>query len=704
MMDSDPAELSIDHIKGVGPARAEIFSRLGIITVKDALFYLPYRYEDRSKLKKISDISPGSLETVRGKILSVELKSPGRRFKVVEVTVSDGTGSIKGKWFNQPFLKKNFRTGEELFISGFVKTAQSGVFEIQNPEYEFITDDSESCIHTNRIAPIYRLTEGISQKQFRKIMYAIVNEYGKGLKDAVPAHIVGRTGLPSLNESIAEIHFPENEQTVQGLRAGTSGYLARLAFEELFFLELGMAVIKSSNAMRKGLCFDSKGDLSASFLRMLHFTLTSDQERALGEILRDMSRPYPMHRLLQGDVGCGKTVVAFLAMLEAVDCGYQAVLMAPTQVLAEQHYSILAGMADDLGLRTALISGGKGYSQIDGISAGHISIAVGTHALLEERVVFSRLGLAVIDEQHKFGVVQRAKLRGKGADPHVLVMTATPIPRSLALSIYGHLDCSVIKSVPPGRKPVVTKVFNQDERNAVHAILQEEIGKGRQAYVVYPVIEGSEREGLRSAVQGSDAFRRFFPQTRIGLLHGNMTMPEREGVMASFKRGEIGILVCTTIIEVGVDVPNATVMLVIHAERFGLAQLHQLRGRVGRGGHWAYCLLIAYGQLTEEAKKRLGIMEKSTDGFRIAEEDMCIRGPGEFLGARQSGMPDLKVADIIRDAEVLETARREAFNLIGSGAGLGEFPLLRKSLRKFWKGKGLYPKAGKEGLCLRGLE
>jgi len=688
LTDNELSDLQIQHAKGIGPGRARLFGRLGIVTIKDSLYYLPYRYEDRCNIKNIRDVVCGRLETVRGRVLFSGVRPLGRRLKMFELTVSDETGSLKGKWFNQPFLKQNFSVGQEVVLSGFVKAdAYPGGFQMENPEYELVAEDKDSFIHTNRIVPIYRLTEGISQKQFRKIMFGIVRDHTDGISDPLPVEIMERNNLRPLAEAIQQLHFPEDGTEISLLNSSESTYHARLAFDELFLLGLGMAVIRKNNRLRQGIAFPPEGMKLKAFKKMLPFELTNAQKSALDEILWDMGRPYPMHRLLQGDVGCGKTVVAFITMLHAVECGYQAVLMAPTEVLAEQHYSALQGIMNDLGVRSDLLAGGVKERRIDLIASGEIDIVVGTHALIQEGVTFRKLGLAVIDEQHKFGVMQKVLLRKKGANPDVLVMTATPIPRSLALSIYGDLDCSVIDEMPPGRQSIMTEVLSADQKTAIYGIMEAEVKKGRQVYAVYPAIEESDKSGLRAAVQGREAFQRIFPQLRMGLLHGGKRIAEREGIMASFKRGEIDVLVCTTVIEVGVDVPNATLMMVIHAERFGLAQLHQLRGRVGRGADMSRCLLIAYEPCSDEAKRRLDIMVRSNDGFRIAEEDLSIRGPGEFWGTRQSGMPDLKVADIIRDIGKLETAKKEAFNLLDSSPQLEEFPFLRRALEAFWQGK-----------------
>lgn len=690
MKDNDSAAQSIQFSKGVGPQRTELFARIGIKTIKDAFYYLPHRYENRSNLKKIGEILIGRNETVRGRIVSAQLIKPRKsRLNIFELTIHDGTGFLKGKWFNQPYMKKNLKIGQEIILSGYVKRTvfSRGDIEMDTPEYEIVTEDSDSCIHTKRVVPIYRLTEGISAKQFRKIMFNVVNSHIDSFVDPIPSVIIQRNHLPALKQSIRHVHFPEDDFDQDSFDSRTSVYHKRLAFDELFLFELGLAVLKKNARRGKGRVFDCKGDLRKALLSRLPFALTEAQKRVVDHIIGDMRQPYSMQRLIQGDVGCGKTVVALLAMLCAVECGFQAALMAPTEILAEQHYLNIYRLVETLGLTSELLTGSTGKSRLNGVARGDIPIVIGTHALIQEGVTFMNLGLVVIDEQHKFGVMQRALLRKKGMDPDVLVMTATPIPRSLALTLYGDLDSSIIDELPPNRQPVITKLFNIRNKAVIYKVLHEEIKRGRQAYVVYPAIEESEIVNIRSAVKGKEAFEKIFPEFRVALLHGRMNPEERETIMRSFKDGGVDILVCTTVIEVGVDVPNATIMLIIHAERYGLAQLHQLRGRVGRGSEKSYCLLLAYEPLGEEAKQRLHIMVQTSDGFKIAEEDLSIRGPGEFLGSKQSGMPDFRVADIVRDAELLETARKEAFNLVESNPELEEFPSLRRSVELFWKGK-----------------
>ncbi len=695
-MGKNLSEFPVQYIKGVGPRRAKLLNTLGIKTAEEALYYLPYRYEDRKNIKKISVLGYGRLETVIGKVVAAEIiKLPKRNMKLFELTVSDGSGLVKGKWFNQPFLKKNFEVGQEVILSGVVKrNPYWGIgFEFDNPEYEFVTDDGDAFIHTARIVPIYRTTSGLSVRQLRTIMFNLINTCIEEVPDHIPDEILRRNNFQGLTESILNSHFPESGTNIDSLNSGASIYQKRLYFDELFKFELGLSVIKRGKEIEKGIAFSSDGALVRKFLGTLKFKLTSSQQRVFEEILHDMRRPHPMNRLLQGDVGCGKTVIAVMAMLTAAECGYQAALMAPTEILAGQHYINIHKMIEDTGLNICLMTGSKNILRGErealrcNIESGKINIVIGTHALIQEGVEFKNLGLAIIDEQHRFGVMQRALLRKKALNPDILVMTATPIPRTLSMTLYGDLDCSVIDELPPGRRPVITRLFNAGQKEYIYRVIAEETKKGRQVYVVYPVIDETEKTNLKSAIIGKEALEKIFPKLKVELIHGRLKPQERENIMASFKKGEIDLLVSTTVIEVGVDVPNAAMMLIVHAERFGLSQLHQLRGRVGRGGSQSYCFLLAYEPAGEDARRRLDIMVKSSDGFKIAEEDLNIRGPGEFFGTRQAGMPDLKIANIIRDARLLDTARKEAFALIDKDAELNSFPELKKGLEMFWKGK-----------------
>jgi ATP-dependent DNA helicase RecG len=689
-MHKDPSIFDIQNLKGVGPRRANLLGRIGIKTSRDALYYLPYRYEDRSKIKKISDLICGRTETVSGRVISAEvIRLHGKNLKIFELTISDGNACLKGKWFNQPFMKKNFKPGLNVLLCGTVKENPYGGsgFEMDSPEYEIINEGEDSFIHINRIVPIYKVTSGLSVRLMRSIMFNIVNTCTKDVVDPVPVEILRSNILPGLSESLSHIHFPDTGTDVGCLNRGAGVFHKRLCFDELFMLELGLAVLKKRNILERGIPFNSEGALLKKLIDLLPFTLTQAQERAFNEIQRDMKMHSPMNRLIQGDVGCGKTILALMAMMGAVECGYQSALMAPTEILAEQHYINIYRLVEKLGLTLCLLTGSNKDRPLDRIASGEIDLVVGTHALIQEGVEFKNLGLAVIDEQHRFGVMQRALLKKKAVNPDVLVMTATPIPRTLALTLYGDLDYSVIDELPPNRQPVTTLLFRSTQKDSIYKLMREEIKKGKQVYVVYPVIEESEKTDLRSATLGKSAFEKIFPEFRFGLIHGRMKTQEREQIMESFKGGQIDVLVSTTVIEVGIDVPNATLMIIIHAERFGLSQLHQLRGRTGRGSDQSYCLLVAYEPYGEEAGKRLDMMVKSNDGFRIAEEDLNIRGPGEFFGTRQSGIPDLRIANIVRDAPLLNEARREAFSLIDNDPELAGNDLLRESLETFWQGK-----------------
>lgn len=682
---------SVQYLKGVGPQRAALLDRIGIRTVRDALFYLPYRYEDRSALRKIVQLTYDQVNTVGGRVVSADVVTPNPRrprLRIFELLVTDGSGMLKAKWFNQHYLKKIFKPGQEVVLYGMVKHNYWGAgFEMLNPEYEILEADETDTdqIHTGRIVPIYRCTEGLSQKQLRNIMYAVARTYAASVPETLPEEIIARRALPCLSESLTNVHFPPASIAADDLNRGTSPWRRRLAFEELFIFQLGLAALRKGETLEKGIAFSPDGRLTDRLRANLPYTLTGAQERVLLDILKDMKSPSPMNRLIQGDVGSGKTIVALLSMIAAVESGYQAVLMAPTELLAEQHYITIHKLVEDLGLAIHLLTGGKNKKQreLDALALGEADIIIGTHALIQEGVCFRKLGLIVIDEQHRFGVMQRATLRKKGNNPDTLIMTATPIPRTLALTLYGDLDYSVIDELPPNRTPIVTRHFTEKQKDYIYRMIDDEIKKERQVYVVYPVIEGSEKMNLKDAITGMEAFRAKFPRFTVGLIHGRMKTAEREETMRAFKAGALQILVSTTVIEVGVDVPNASLMVIIHAERFGLAQLHQLRGRVGRGSSRSHCVLLSYG-ITADARKRLDVMVRTTDGFRIAEEDLTIRGPGEMLGIKQSGMPDLKVADIVRDAKLLETARSEAFSLIETDPSLDTFPRLRRALEDFW--------------------
>ncbi|MDI7261458.1 MAG: ATP-dependent DNA helicase RecG, partial [Thermodesulfobacteriota bacterium] len=612
------------------------------------------------------------------------------------VVAGDGSGTITLKWFrgNERYLKERFKKGRRLIFSGEVRWFNYQK-EIHHPDVEIVEGDiEEDYLNFKRIVPIYSETEGLYQRTLRRLMKSIIDHFANELSSPIPDEIVERQDLIDFTESFRRVHFPPDGESLERLNLQRSDGHRRIIFDEFFFLELGLALKKRGVALETGISFRTEGTLSQNLLNQLSFQLTGAQERALAEIVEDMQKPHPMNRLIQGDVGSGKTIVALLASLQVVECGYQAAIMAPTEVLTEQHYLNIHRWVEPLGVRVALltsnIKGSEREEIYDRIRRGEVQIVIGTHAVIQEQVEFLRLGLAIIDEQHKFGVVQRGLLKKKGGNPDVLVMTATPIPRTLAMTVYGDLDISLIDEMPPGRMPVETKVFPESARSRVYRIVEEEVRKGRQVFIVYPLVEESEKLDLRDATQMAEHLQKdVFPEFRIGLLHGRMKSDEKEAIMVEFKEGRIQILVATTVIEVGIDIPNASVMVVEHAERFGLSQLHQLRGRIGRGRYPSKCILLAQYRSSEEAKIRLRAMERTTDGFKIAEEDLSLRGPGEFFGLRQSGLPDFRVAHILRDATILIEARKEAFQLIEKDPELNNpsHRPLKDILMKRWRGR-----------------
>jgi ATP-dependent DNA helicase RecG len=688
----------VQYCKGIGPKRAELLKKLGITTIEEALSYLPWRYEDRGNLKKISRLAYGTYETVAGDVVSAEVVQTKRqRVRVFELVITDGSGVLVGSWFNQPFMKKTFRQGQKVILSGIVKANpyKGGRPQIDNPDYEILEDDDPEglLIHTGRTVPIYRATAGLSVRAIRSFMKTIIDACSSSLTEALPDHIVRKYGLMPARDAVAEAHFPVKERDIDVLNRGVSAAHRRLSFEELFILELGLSLRKRGVAREtKGISFRPPVRLEAALRKGLPFSLTGAQERVINEIKRDMTAEHPMNRLVQGDVGCGKTVVALVVSLMAVENGYQACLMAPTEILAEQHFRNIASLAGPLGVTVVLLTGSlkkkAKESVLADIASGAAGIVIGTHALIEQGVNFHKLGLAIIDEQHRFGVMQRSTLKSKGYEPDVLVMTATPIPRTLALTVYGDLDVSVIDEMPPGRAPVITRLYFESKRREAYQLIEGELAKGRQVYVVYPLVEETEKSDLKAATEMAAHLQKdVFPRWHVGLLHGRMKGEEKESVMAAFKSGTTHILVSTTVIEVGVDVPNATVMVIEHPERFGLAQLHQLRGRVGRGAHQSFCVLMGPRMFTDETRDRLTSFARTNDGFRIAEEDLRLRGPGEFFGTRQSGLPDLRAANILRDAELLETARAEAFAMTTEDPELKAHAALRELVRRKWQGK-----------------
>jgi len=684
-----PAELDlsapIQFLKGVGPKRAKALKEVRVETVEDLLLYLPRRYVDRSLLTPINRLQVNSTATILAKVVGIR-EERGRRRRLVAI-LGDGTGFVECVWFHgYKYIKGLLRGGERVMASGPVRFF--GRLQMPHPEFEILEGEEEELIHTGRIIPIYPSTAGLkaiglSNRSLRSLIKGILDSLLPQVEETLPQEVIRRHSLLPRQEAISNLHFPTSGELTKRARE-------RLAFEEFFFWELVMALRQGRRIRKRGLRFKKPGSLVRDFIAGLPFELTSAQRRVLREIYRDVSSGKPMHRLLQGDVGSGKTIVALISLLWAVENGYQAALMAPTEILAEQHYHTLRGLLGPIDLETRLLVSGipkaRREETLDGIGKGATKVVLGTHALIEEGVSFCNLGLGVIDEQHKFGVVQRASLRGKGSSPHLLVMTATPIPRSLALTVYGDLDISVLDELPPGRRRVKTIWRDERAREKVYSFLRDKIKEGRQVYVICPLVEESEKLDLKAATQMAEHLgKEVFPEFKVDLLHGRMRGEAKEEIMGRFRRGKTDILVSTTVVEVGADVPNAAIILVEHAERFGLSQLHQMRGRVGRGEHQSYCILLVSYPLSSEARERIETICRTTDGFRIAEADLRLRGPGEFMGARQHGLPQFKVANLASDGPLLCRAREEAFALVSKGQALKE-PYKGILLRRFREG------------------
>jgi len=661
---------SVTAVKGVGPAVAERLARLGIATVRDLLWHFPREHQDRSHLKPIAELKVGDQVAFAGRIRDV--KSTWWRGKggVLTAIVEDETGQIAAVWFGMPYLQKQLKPGARLILWG--KVTQGKRLSVLSPEFEMVADGSEEGaaepLNVERITPIYPATAGIGQKRFRRILRAALDAYRPAVPELLPERWLEARRLIPIAQAIEQIHFPESMRAVPLARR-------RLVYEEFFLLETAVALRKRAlQSGLKGIQFEIADRVDQRIRRRFPFRLTTAQERAISEIAADMARPRPMNRLLQGDVGSGKTAVAAYAILAAIANRHQAALMAPTEILAEQHYRTLESLLEGSRVRMLLLLGGapaaERKARLAAIAEGRVDLVVGTHALIQRDVEFARLGLVVVDEQHKFGVLQRAALRWKGPRPDVLVMTATPIPRTLALTVFGDLDLSTLDEMPPGRQPITTRIVPLEGRLEALRLIRKELARGRQVYVVYPLVEESETTDLKAATQMVHHLQRdIFPQYRVGILHGQMKAEEKQERMAAFRSGEYHVLVCTTVVEVGLDVPNATVMVIEHAERYGLSQLHQLRGRIGRGEHPSHCLLMVDDA---EASDKLKILAETSDGFRIAEEDLKLRGPGEFLGTRQAGLPMLAVGDFTQDIQLLLEARRDAFALVEADPDLAK--------------------------------
>jgi ATP-dependent DNA helicase RecG len=657
----------LQFLKGVGPRRAADLERVGLLTVEDLLYRFPIRYEDRSHLQAIASLRPGHVVSIAGRISSCGLRMTRRPgFKIFEALISDASGSIRATWLNQPFLRDVFTAGQHVVLFGPAEMRGHGGLQLTNPQYEILDDEEGETIHTGRIVPVYEKTGSVTAKMQRRLVHDALEQVPTDLPDPLPESVRLRHALPSRHAALLAAHFPPEDVSVEILNRFATPAQRRLIFEEAFLFQSGIL------ARRRGAMHEAKpvtvrvdDRVRESARKILPFKLTAGQRQALKEIVEDLQRSQPMNRLLQGDVGVGKTIVALLAALVAMENGLQVAFMAPTEILAEQHFISISRLLQTSRFRVALLTGSTSAaarrSLLAEIESGAVPLVVGTHALVQEEVTFKQLGLVVIDEQHRFGVLQRATLRSKGLRPDVLVMTATPIPRTLALTVYGDLDVSVIRDSPPGRLPVRTVAKPESRRDEVYAFVRQQLDEGRQAYVIYPLVEESEKIDLKAATEMADHLaQEVFPQYRVGLLHGRLKPDAKDRVMKAFASGELQLLVSTTVVEVGVDVPNASVMLVEHAERFGLSQLHQLRGRVGRDRHQSFCFLLYQSPLSAEARERLRAMTETTDGFEIAERDLMLRGTGDFFGTRQAGLATFRLIDLVRDRECLELARREA--------------------------------------------
>ena len=669
----DALSLVIEEVKGIGAKRAAVLNEVGIHTLGDLFYYLPRRYLDRSRTLPMARAPIGQEVTLIGHVRQTRYV-PGRKPRFVLV-VEDETDDIACTFFQGGrYLQRNFKEGDELAISGKVDLFQ-GRRQMVHPEYEFIRTNEDDLLHTGGIVPLYTSSadmkeRGLRNRGFRRMMHGALEVFADQIEDGLPVAIRQRQGLGELGDSLRKVHFPTSMDEVAVARR-------RLAFGELFDLQLRLARLRKKRLeQHEGIAFSESQKLVPEFLASLPFELTAAQRRVGAEIYADMESPQIMNRLVQGDVGSGKTLVGLGAILMAVENGYQAALMAPTEILAEQHYINIKTLVEPLGLTAVFLKGKQRQALrrelLTAIESGVAHIVVGTHALIQGDVHFARLGLAVVDEQHRFGVVQRGALYKKGEKPDLLVMTATPIPRTLALTLYGELEVSVIDELPPGRQPIRTALRAPDRRDAIFEFAGAEARQGRQVYVVYPLIEESEKMDLKSAVEAYEELcHGHLAEFEVALLHGRLAAEEKAEVMDAFKKNRIQVLVSTTVIEVGVDVPNATVMIIEHAERFGLAQLHQLRGRVGRGGEKSFCILVSYasaGAELSDSRERLETMERTQDGFEIAEKDLQIRGPGEFFGTRQAGIPEFKAADLIEDEDLLQSAREEATRMVAAEA------------------------------------
>jgi ATP-dependent DNA helicase RecG len=680
----------VGFLKGIGPRVAETLAAKGIHTLEDLLYYLPFRYEDRINPRSIEQLQPGEMASVIAEVRTSGLFTT-KRMPIFEMTAGQGRSKLKCLWFRGGYLEGKFKPGALVALYGKVEFSSFGRGGLQmlQPQFEILHEPPENgeaaaeseeqkhfeSLEIGRIVPIYEAAGKLNARWFRRTIRSALEQMPQEVSDAIPAVIRSRLGLIPRAEAFWNVHWPDAGESFAELQAARTAAHRRLIFEELFFLELGLELKRRKARMQPGIGFEITPQVRAALKRVLPFHPTKAQKQVLKEIAGDMTLASPMRRLLQGDVGSGKTIVAFEAATVAMENGYQVAMMAPTEILATQHYLSAGRILEPAGYRVVLLTGSleelRKRAIRSHVAQGNAQMVIGTHALLEDKVEFERLGLVIVDEQHRFGVMQRMKLMRKNSEvqPDVLVMTATPIPRTLALTLYGDLDVSVIDELPPGRTPVSTRVVTDERAAEVWEFVRKIVSSGQQAYVVYPVIEENEKDtGLKAAIKMYGELRKNkFPELKLGLLHGRMSADEKEEIMRGFKGGELQILVATTVIEVGVDVPNASVMVIEHAERFGLSQMHQLRGRIGRGKAKSYCVLMTGGKISEEAQQRLDAMVRTSDGFEIAEKDLELRGPGEFFGTKQAGMPSLRVANLIRDRKLLELAKREARLLLEDG-------------------------------------
>ncbi len=692
----------VKFLKGVGPARAQTLASRSIITIEDLLYYTPFRYEDRKRLARVCDLIPGQMATVLVRVISCGPVRTRRGLYLYELAAADASGAppggtgnlIRCTWFNATYLQRNetFREGQRVFFYGKVEQDRygHGNMVMMQPKFEIVSGSGESdSLEVGRITPIYEAIGNLSPAILRRLVWNALAGTDGEISECLPPSVLQRTKLMARSEALGQTHFPSSGEPLDELSRFRTPAQVRMIFEEFFNVGVVMALRRRGQKWLPGVELRVTEGTRQAVKRMLPFHPTGAQKRVLKEIVEDMTSPHPMSRLLQGDVGSGKTIVALEAAVVAMQNGYQVALMAPTEILAAQHYLYCKRLLAPLGFDVELLIGGRAAKDKAEIkkrlSTGAVLLLVGTHALIEPDVEFARLALVIVDEQHRFGVMQRYDLIRKGRAPHVLVMTATPIPRTCALAAYGDLDFSVIDEMPPNRTPIITCIYAERDRGQAFEFIRRRVEAGEQAYAVYPIIEESKKLDLRPAVEMYEHLsKNVYPRFRVGLLHGRLPAEEKESVMRRFRDGEIQVLVSTTVIEVGVDVPNATVMLVEHAERFGLAQLHQLRGRIGRGTGESTCLLLAGEPRSQVADERLRVLAETNDGFKIADTDLKLRGPGEFLGTRQWGIPAFRIASLLRDVEILEWAKREAFEFVERPASPSEFAEFTRSLSARW--------------------